>query len=98
MMAVTLTVGGDVHQLRFVSLRRERSHEAFGKVFAAGKQPFKGDGAGKRSVVKKTRPFPPRRAGPPNGRAWGGSGPPRHPSTPARRCAAPAPPGGAREW
>src|SRR3970282_413854 len=60
MMAVTLTVGGDVHQLRFVALRRERSHKAFGKMFAAGKQPFKGDGAGNRSVVKKQRDSPPR--------------------------------------
>src|SRR3970040_2385519 len=60
MMAVAFAVGGDVHQLRFVPLRRERSHEAFGKVFAARKQPFKGDGAGKRSVVKKQRDSPPR--------------------------------------
>ncbi len=53
MVAVGFPVSGHVHQLCRVAFWIEPAEQASGKILSAGEQPFKGDGGGQRSVIKK---------------------------------------------
>ena len=58
MMAVAFAIGGDMDELRPLTVLVEGADEPIDQVFTAGQQAFESDAAGNRAIVKEQRDGP----------------------------------------